>query len=299
MIERVKPMLAVAGEPFDSEDHLYEVKWDGVRALASVEAGRWQLWGRELADYGPRYPELEVIRRLPPQTVVDGELVVLREGRATLEAILRRHQLLSPRKIQSASRQSPVTYVLFDLPYCQGRPLVDQPLRQRRARLEELLEQAGEPRLLLSPGIVGPGREFFNQVVAQGHEGVMAKHLTSRYVPGRRVAAWRKIKPKQCIPCAIIGYRPSREGVRSLLVSASWQGSLQYAAELTAGLSAEAQAQLRPLLVQRIRPKPVVACPKQATWVQPDLFCRVRFLQRTPRGRLRGASFQGLLGKSP
>lgn len=227
MISKFLPMLAVAAEPFDSPEHLFEVKWDGVRALASVESGGWRLWGRELADYQPRYPELDVLRRLPAGTVVDGELVVLCQGRADLAAVLRRHQLVQPRKIQHASRQAPASYLLFDLLSWQGEPLLDQPLSERRKRLEELLNRCHEQRLVFSEGVVGPGREFFKQAVAQGHEGVMAKHVQGRYLPGRRMSAWRKIKPRGWIPCAIVGYTAGRSGVDSLLVAASCDGVLQ------------------------------------------------------------------------
>ena len=93
MIRPFLPMLAVASEPFDSSEYLFEVKWDGVRAIACVQNDRWRLWRRELADYTDRYPELDALRRLPSGIVLDGELVVLRDGRADLSAILRRHQL--------------------------------------------------------------------------------------------------------------------------------------------------------------------------------------------------------------
>ncbi len=295
MISKFLPMLAVAAEPFDSPEHLFEVKWDGVRALASVESGGWRLWGRQLADYQPRYPELDVLRRLPAGTVVDGELVVLSQGRADLAAVLRRHQLVQPRKIQHASRQAPASYLLFDLLSWQGEPLLDQPLSQRRKRLEELLDRCHEPRLVFSEGMVGPGREFFKQAVAQGHEGVMAKHVQGRYLPGRRMSAWRKIKPRGWIPCAIVGYTAGRSGVDSLLVAASCDGVLQYVAQLSSGLSDETRARLGPLLAERTRPKPVIPCPKKAIWVEADLFCKVQFLRRTRRGRLRDASFRGLI----
>jgi len=75
-MERFLPMLAVQSQPFDSAEHLFEVKWDGVRAVAAVEAGQWKVWGRELADYTQRYPELDVLRRLPAGIVLDGELVL-------------------------------------------------------------------------------------------------------------------------------------------------------------------------------------------------------------------------------
>jgi ATP-dependent DNA ligase len=95
MIEPLEPMLAVTGEPFDCEDHLYEVKWDGVRCLTAVEKDGIRLWGRKCADYTERYPELDVLGKLPPETVIDGELVVLCNGKADLNAVLRRHQLRS------------------------------------------------------------------------------------------------------------------------------------------------------------------------------------------------------------
>jgi ATP-dependent DNA ligase len=235
---------------------------------------------------------------LPGGTVLDGELVLLQNGRPTLEGILRRHQLVSPRKIQYASRQLPVTYVLFDLLYWQGRVLFDQPLSQRRARLEELLQGLQEPRLAFSAGVVGPGREFFNQAVAQGHEGVMAKYLASPYVPGRRVSSWRKVKPRLVVPCVIIGYTAGRNGVHSLAVAAEREGLLQYAATLTLGLSPEVRARLGPLLARRSRQTPVIPCPHRATWVEPELYCQVQCLERTARGRLRSACFQRLLSEA-
>jgi ATP-dependent DNA ligase len=230
--------------------------------------------------------------------VVDGEIVVIQQGRARLEAILRRHQLTGVRKIQHARHQSPVTYVLFDLVQWQGQPLFDQSLRLRRARLEELLRRLEEPSLAFSEGIIGAGREFFQQVTARGHEGVMAKHLTGRYLPGRRTSGWRKIKPHLLIPCVILGYLPGRKGFRGLVVASPHEGRLQYTAVLTSGFSAEVSARLAPLLVQRIRQEPVVPCPERATWVEPEFYCQVRCLERTARGRLRGASFQAMLGEA-
>ena len=195
MKETVLPMLAVAGEPFDSPDYLFELKWNGVRALAAIERGTWRLWGRERADYTPRYPELDGLRSLPPGTMLDGELVLLRHGLPDLYALLARHHLVSPQKIRHSSRLCPVTYVVFDLVCHRGQELFTEPLRTRREILEELLGVVKVPRLMLSPRVVGPGRALFAQAIELGHEGVMAKHLAGCYVPGRRSAAWRKIKP--------------------------------------------------------------------------------------------------------
>jgi DNA ligase D-like protein (predicted ligase) len=295
MIEHVSPMLAAQAEPFDSDDHLFEVKWNGVRALAAMEAGQWRVWGRELADYTPRYPELELLRGLPDGVVLDGELVVLHDGRADFDELMRRHQLVSPRKVLEASRFLPASYIVFDLLYAGGRPLLGRPLAERRRQLEELAARQNDPRLIFSTGIVGGGKQFFQQVVAQGHEGVMAKHLRSRYLPGQRGQAWRKIKPFQSIPCVVLGYTPSQSGIRSLLVGAVWRQKLEYVAELTSGFTQDAKRQLAARLASLACSQPAVACSKRARWVKPQLYCEVRFLERTARGRLRGAHYRRMI----
>jgi len=195
MSGRLRPMLAVRAKPFDSPEYLFEVKWNGIRALAARHSDGWDLWGRDSVDYRTRYPEMQVLAALLPGTVLDGELVLLPQGLPDLKAILSRHQLTHPAKIQRASRMQPVTYVVFDLLAHQGRSLVGQPLQFRRTLLEELLQRWQEPRVQFSEGIVGPGRLFFEQALRQGQEGAMAKHLASRYLPGRRSACWLKIKP--------------------------------------------------------------------------------------------------------
>jgi len=94
------PMLAVRSEPFDSGEYLFEVKWNGIRALAGRDSSGWRLWGRDLADYRPRYPELQFLNRLPPGTVVDGELVLLHDGLPDLDTLLARHQRSQPGAVQ-------------------------------------------------------------------------------------------------------------------------------------------------------------------------------------------------------
>jgi bifunctional non-homologous end joining protein LigD len=201
MIAPLLPMLATAAAPIDSDEHVFEVKWDGVRALAAVNGGQWQLWGRERSDYHDRYPELAVLRGLPAGTVVDGEVVLFREGRADLPALLRRHHLGHPDQIRHASRVLPVCYVVFDLLGQHGRSLRAEPLVQRRAALAELLATVPDPRLVFSEGVVGPGRAYFDQVVtratraswpstwpvATGPGG--ARRPGARSSPGRRCPA--------------------------------------------------------------------------------------------------------------
>src|SRR5450432_1756367 len=152
------PMLATKAEPFDADDYLFEVKWDGVRALAAIEQDSWSLWGRHGVDYTARYPELEVLQRLPSGTVVDGELVALNQGRADLPTLLRRH--LRQRPLPGDYPTASLAYVLFDLLCLCGRPLLNEPLVHRRALLRELLDQSNDPLLAYSDGIMGAGKAF-------------------------------------------------------------------------------------------------------------------------------------------
>jgi ATP-dependent DNA ligase len=295
MIAPILPMLATAAQPFDSPDYFFEVKWDGVRALAATATGHWQLWGRELADYASRYPELDVLAQLPSGTVVDGELVLFQEGRPDLYGLLRRHQLVDPDRIRRASRLCPVHYMLFDILYHRGRCLMQEPWHRRRAVLADVLIRREVARLVLSEGLAGNGKDFFERMVAQGHEGVMAKLQTSHYLPGQRSSAWRKMKPTQVLPCVIIGYTASEHEIDSVLVASAHQGPLRYVAQVTSGFSAQQKLDLRRCLARRQRSRPVVACLKRAIWVEPDVYCQVQFLEWTAHGRLRSASFKGPL----
>jgi bifunctional non-homologous end joining protein LigD len=146
--------------------------------------------------------------------------------------------------------------------------------------------------LMLCPGRGSAGKEFFAETIAQGHEGVVAKHTSGRYRPGQRSAGWRKIKPVHVIPCVVIGYTPGPDGFHSLLVAAQRQGKLRYVGELTCGFTASAKAEGTAGLRHRPRAKPIVACPKRAQWVEPEWYCQVQFLKWTAHDRLHGASFQ-------
>jgi bifunctional non-homologous end joining protein LigD len=295
MIPPILPMLATSAQPFDSDEYVFEVKWDGVRALASVDEGHWRIWGRQRASYDGRYPELEVLRRLPAGTVVDGELVVFQDGRPDLHAILRRHQLVHRTRIKHASAQTPVHYLLFDILYHRGRSLLHEPWQRRRAVLADLLAAIDVPQLVFSAALAGRGQDILARVVAQGHEGIMAKHRSSRYLPGQRSAAWRKIKPARVLPCVIIGYTPSPEGIGSLLVASAYQGPLRYVGQVRTGLSEQLKKDLGQSLARLRRHQPVVACRRSALWVEPDLYCQVRFLHGSGRGQLRSPCFLGLL----
>jgi ATP-dependent DNA ligase len=190
----IPPMLAKRGAPFDSQEHLFELKWDGTRALAFVDNHGYRLVNRHRADVTDRYPELGFRNNLPMGMVLDGEVVVLRQGKPDFRLLLSRNQARASLKIQSLARTFPATYIVFDLLYDRFESLTALPLRARRQRLEAVVRACANPRLVFSEGIVGEGRAFFEAVCQEGLEGVVAKRLDSRYRPGRR--DWIKIKPR-------------------------------------------------------------------------------------------------------
>jgi bifunctional non-homologous end joining protein LigD len=193
MLPRLLPMLAVPATPFDSPEYSFEVKWDGIRALAAVETAGWRLWGRQRADYTDRYPEMEVLCRLPAGTLVDGELVAVdADGRPDLPRLLRRHGLTDPWRMRQARQWCPVRYVLFDLLYHAGRCLLREPWARRREVLAALCHTLDAAEVPFSVGVIGAGTALYHAAVGQGQEGVMAKHLASVYRPGQRCAAWKK-----------------------------------------------------------------------------------------------------------
>src|SRR5215470_5222796 len=171
MVPQVLPMLAVAAEPFDSPEYSFEIKYDGVRALAAVDRAGWRSWGRARADYTARYPELDVLRRLPARTLVDGELVAFdEEGRPDLRRLLCRHGLTDPWRIGQARQWCPVRYVLFDLLYHRGRCLMPEPLVRRRGMLAHVCEKLDVPEVEFSPAVIGAGTMLYQTVLTAGHE---------------------------------------------------------------------------------------------------------------------------------
>ena len=190
----VPPMLAKSGDPFDSPEHLFEIKWDGTRVLAFVERRGYRLVNRHRADVTNRYPELGFLNDLPTGIVLDGEVVVLRQGKPDFSLLLSRNQARASLKIRSLAKTLPATYVVFDLLYYRFESLMALSLQARRQRLKKGVRVCANSRLMFSEGIVGRGRAFFEAVCAEGLEGVVAKRLDGRYRPGRR--AWIKIKPR-------------------------------------------------------------------------------------------------------
>lgn len=288
-------MLAVSGEAFDSDDHLFEVKWDGTRALAFIERGRVRLMNRRRIDLTDRYPELSFLAKLPSGTILDGEIVVLKNGKPDFAALQSREQA-RPLRVQSLSKSLAARYIAFDQLYRRYKPIMQQPLWQRRQTLQTTLRGCVRSLLACSEGVVGQGIRYFDAVCKQGLEGIMAKRLSGVYAPGRRSGGWIKIKQQHTIVCAVIGFLSDGENdFRSLLLAAQNGDEAVYVGRVGSGIDQSMRQRLKSLLWPVRIGSPVVSCPqKNATWVEPMLYCTVRFLERTASGQLRAPVFLGL-----
>jgi len=288
----VPPMLARSGRAFDSAEHLFEVKWDGTRALAFVEGGEYRLRNRRDRDQRERYPELGFLAGLEEGLVLDGEIVVLDAlGLPDFSLMLEREQARGARRAAALAHAHPASYVVFDVLYRGFEPVMAEPLSVRRALLEGVARAAGDARLVLSEGLVGEGRALFEQVSARGIEGVVAKRLDSPYLPGQRTEAWTKIKQVHRLHCAILGYAAEKGELRSLILGAEEEGRLRCVGKVGSGLRARVGRELLARLRARPRAAPLVEVPFPGSFVEPGLYCVVSFLEKTKSGTLRAPVF--------
>jgi bifunctional non-homologous end joining protein LigD len=300
--DRIPPMLAYAGMPFDSPRHLFEIKWDGTRCLLFLKGKDLRLQNRRLEDITARYPELSRISRgiRARNAILDGELVVLAQGRPDFGKLQQRQQVASPLKIELLSRQLPVTYIAFDLLFLDDAQCFQAPLRERKGLLKRILRES--PHLVESRYIGERGKSFFKEVVDQGLEGVMAKALDSPYLMGRRSRHWLKIKPRGRAVCYVVGYTPGKGGragaFGALAVAAVVEGAWVYRGLVGSGFS-EADLETLPRRLEALRldapPIPVRERVPGITWVRPELRCEVTFQEATARTRFRAPAFKRLL----
>jgi len=281
----IKPMLASLGTAFDDDTYLFEVKWNGIRMLAFVDTPGYRLMNRHAVDTTSRYPEFAFLAGLPTGIVLDGEMVVLRDGQPDLALLQGRDKTRSALKTRTGSLMQPATFVAFDLLFENFVPLLNRPLQERRERLERVLRSWSHPRLVLSQGIVGQGRLLFAETCRQNLEGIMAKRLASPYRAGKRGADWLKIKRRLEMLCVIIGFTPNgTKDFANLILAVEDQGKLRVVAKAKHGLSAEMRAQLNAWLWTHGQERPIVPCRWAARWVRPELICRISCLALTRRG---------------
>jgi bifunctional non-homologous end joining protein LigD len=330
------PMLAAPGEPpsVDLGAWAVEFKWDGVRALAFIEAGRLRLASRTGKDITATYPEVAgqsspggTTPRTPRgqvrwrsaivsdlraaghnQALLDGEIVAFSGGRPDFEALQPRMHVSSPAQAVRLAELTPVTYLAFDVLQLDGRPLTALPYAERRKILEGIIPNGGS---WLSPPTF-PGEDLaavLSASVANGLEGVVIKRLDSAYEPGSRSGSWRKIKNLLSQEVVVAGWKPgkgNRTGlIGSLLIGYYETGAggarqLLYCGHVGTGFSDQTLRMLTRRLEPLRRPDSPFDGPvpseyaRPAVWVEPRLVIEVTFDRWTRAGRMIAPAYQGL-----
>jgi bifunctional non-homologous end joining protein LigD len=310
MPERILPMMARASNvlPRDEKNWSFEVKWDGVRAIAYVQPGRLRLESRNLNDITDAYPEVRgLIGALGMhEAVLDGEIVAFDEnGRPSFERLQRRMHVTAPAAIRRLQSSMPVMYAIFDLLYLDGRSLMELPYRERRAKLESL--GLSGPAWRVPAVHPGDGKLLLEATAKQGLEGVVAKRLDCRYEPGRRTGNWLKIKHTLRQELVIGGWIPG-EGRRTsrigaLLMGYHEDGRFVYAGRVGTGFTEKTLDDLRkrlePLRRDTIPFDKAPKLPREVVFVEPRLVAEIELREWTAERIMRAPSFKGLREDKP
>jgi bifunctional non-homologous end joining protein LigD len=293
---KIEPMLATPVDaPFDDPRWLFEVKWDGYRSLCYVEGEHIRFLSRNHLDLGEKLPDLVAARaEIAAQTaVIDGEILALNpEGKPDFQLL---QNAAGFRPGPHRPEKPVLIFYAFDLLYCNGRDLSNEPLLHRKQLLAQLIN--GQGRIRFSDHVEGKGKLLFEQVREQGMEGIIAKDGQSKYEQ-RRSKRWLKIKLAQTIDAVIGGYtagRGSRSHFGALILGLYDGSTLQYLGNVGGGFSENGLQQLHARMqALRTDTSPFATDPKteeKAQWLRPELVCEVRFTEMTVDGKLRHPIF--------
>jgi len=302
--EKLSPMLAtLVNEPFDSPGWIYEVKWDGYRALAFIDNGTVELSSRNSKSFNekfyPLYEELKAWKM--NSTIIDGEIVSLNDnGTADFSSL----------QGWRSEADGALVYYVFDILFYEGKDMMQLPLSERRKLLKEVLPVS--ENIKLSDNFETNGIEFFKLAQKMSLEGIMAKKSDSVYIPGARSKDWLKIKTQERQE-VIIGGFTKNEGTSkmfsSLLVGVFKDKDFVFTGKIGTGFTVKLQKELmekfKPLIIaesaflhqpdvnqpSRFRPNPPKA---EAVWLKPELICEVSYREMTRDGVMRHPSFEGL-----
>lgn len=289
-------MLAtLVADPFDDPDWLFEIKWDGYRALCTIEEDSFSLVSRNGLDMLRRFPELDELANafasLP--VVVDGEIVSLdAEGRSSFQRLQ-----------ESQKKPAGLTYAAFDLLYADGTDLRSKPLEERKALLERLIRS--DDLVLYSKHILGKGTALYDVAQKQQLEGIIGKRRDSTYQE-RRSRDWVKIKTGHEQEFVVGGWtepKGSRSGFGALLLGVYHKGTLRYVGSVGTGFTVKMLGDLSKRLraIERKTSPFVNAVDANAPkhWVSPELVVEVRFSEWTRDGYLRQPAYLGLRADKP
>lgn len=296
----IKPMLiGTEGQPFDSEEYIYELKLDGERCIAYLDIDKTILKNKRSMLMLPKVPELaEIHKNVNVRCILDGELAVIKDGKPDFFEIQKRSMMSNPVKIDMAAKKYPACFTAFDILYFEDRQVTDLPLTERK----ELLQKAvisENARFAVSRFIEKNGIQFYNLAEQRELEGIVAKRKDSKYYFDRRTKDWIKIKYLQDDDFVVLGYVPKENSMNSIILGQYRNGRLVYKGHVTLGVGGEP--------FRRIKALDKTSCPfseipkgnENAVWVKPELVCTVKYMMKTESGGMRQPVFKGLREDKP
>lgn len=299
------PMKATADELPTGDGWVYEVKWDGMRAIVAVDDGEVRLQTANGKDATASFPELDGLGAALGVTsaVLDGEIVAFdARGRPDFGRLQQRMHVADRRAAAARAEVVPCVLMLFDLLALDGRSLVDVPWSERRRLLEALVEPGPHWQV---PAVYDDGQALFDAAEANDLEGIIAKRADSAYRPGSRTREWRKVKVRRRQEFVVGGWAPGKGGrsgrIGGLLVGYhdTPGGTLRYAGRVGSGLTEAELGTLDRLFADLASPEcpfeppPPRAHAAGATWLRPEVVVEVAYAEWTSDGRLRHPTYCG------
>jgi bifunctional non-homologous end joining protein LigD len=292
MPRNLKPMLATLIEkPFDDPDWIFEIKWDGYRAVTVIRDGAVSLYSRNLISLNEKFsPIVDSLKQSGFEAVFDGEIVVVDDqGHADFQML----------QDYNKTRKGHLVYYVFDLLYLAGHDLTDRPLLKRKDLLKKVLPSS--PKIKFSDHVWKEGILFFHVVKEKGLEGIIAKHAQSPYLVGKRSRQWLKVKTHLTQEAVIAGFtEPSgrRKHFGALVLGVFEGNELIFIGHTGGGFNTRMLRNISGKLGPLIRKKnPFKVEPKTntpVTWVEPELVCEVIFHGWTDEGLMRQPVFSRL-----
>ena len=288
----VSPMLiAQMQEPFNDDGWIYELKLDGCRCIGYFGQNGTCLRNKRNMELLPRFPELKGLHHsVSERTVLDGELVVLRDGVPDFFELQRRTLLTDRFKIEMAAARHPASFVAYDCLCKDGRSIMDRPLLERKEALQSSVRE--DSLIAISRYIPTDGIGLFRAADERELEGVVAKRAASLYYPGRRTKDWIKFKRMADEEFVVCGYIRKNSRTFSIILGKYHDGSYLYKGHVTLGVTKEAVGQLRESGIMPFAAIPAGAGNESAVWVRPDRVCTVEYMPNT-KDSLRQAVFKG------
>ncbi|HZY79996.1 MAG TPA: non-homologous end-joining DNA ligase [Cyclobacteriaceae bacterium] len=288
--QEIEPMLSDAVDaPPTGEKYIYEVKWDGIRALISLEDGQVKIRSRRQHDITSQFPELLIPDKAfrANTALFDAEIVCLdKTGRPSFKNVISRMSATGETNIQKLSKSNPVNCYVFDCLYLDGRPLINEPLLRRKEWLKDAIKHDTPYRV---SEFIEDGESLFEAAREHSLEGIMAKIKDSKYYPGRRNDCWVKVKIRNSREVVIIGYNPG-ESERSqtfggLHVAERIDSGLQYRGKVGTGFDDALIKQIyKEMKALRVTKKPVpgkVMDEKTSIWIEPKIVVEVSYTSIT------------------